>query len=385
MVIERRDEILGCLVGIATLDSAVDELNRSVSALAGAAREIQRHSPSRPRQVAVFLPSNNVLYSYVLFGLVPALYSHRVDIRPSARVADVACAIHEILDPEVRRVSDADVRLTAATQREFLDVCRSADAILFAGRHHNGISVARAAPREAVTLLFGSGPNPCVVGPEADIEAVVDDVVAARLYNVGQDCLCPDIVFVHDLQLSRFVDALSSALELISRADRTEPGVNVAPLVYPDAVIRAAAFVAEHEEWVVRGGGVDVETGFVEPTVVAPPSAHLHPPELFSPIFLVVGYADATDVVSWLTSPEEVLRGMYACVYGEPELPRGRIGTTIVAEACTTFDVEDGNKPFGGYGIQASSVVRGSAAAGRPLLLSAELGAARARSGGVDA
>ena len=56
-----------------------------------------RNNPPAIDRLSVFLPSNNVLYSYVLFGVIPSLYADRVDIRPSSRTRQTAVAVHQLL------------------------------------------------------------------------------------------------------------------------------------------------------------------------------------------------------------------------------------------------------------------------------------------------
>ena len=50
------------------------------------------------------------------------------------------------------------------------------------------------------------------------------------------------------------------------------------------------------------------------------------------------------------------------------------VGTSVIVPNAVTFDVEDGNRPFGGYGVQASSVRHGDDLTARPVLLSKEVG-----------
>ena len=105
----------------------------------------------------------------------------------------------------------------------------------------------------------------------------------------------------------------------------------------------------------------------------------MHRPIAFSPVFQVCAYDDPAQIAQWATTPEEMARGMYMTVYGEPELQSGVIGTSVVLRDCTTFDIEDGNRPFGGYGLHASSVHEHGQLTARPLLVSAEFGADRSR------
>ncbi|MEU5090318.1 aldehyde dehydrogenase family protein [Streptomyces sp. NPDC021356] len=375
-LLRHRDELHGVLTRVATAQAANDELFRSLRALAGAPWEVLRNAPRRLTRLATFLPSNNLLYSYVLFGVIPSLYTDEVRIRPSARVAPAAMAVHEILGPHLSGLGGGRVLMEPVSQRQFLADCARSDAVVFAGQPDNGRTVAAQLPGDALLLAFGSGPNPLVVGPEADTDAVCRTVLTARLYNSGQDCLCTDIVFVHRSLVREVVPRLTAALAEVGVGDRRDPATRVAPLVYPDAVQEAAAFLTAHREFTVGGGRVDLARRVVEPTLLHLPwQDAFHPPEFFSPVVLTMEYSDPAQITRWLHSAEESARGMYVSVFGEPALAgRTRVATSVVCEERVTFDVEDGNRPFGGYGPLSGSVHRHGTATGRPLLLSAEAG-----------
>jgi len=380
-VLKSRHTLLDVLVETSTRTAAEDEINRSVRAIAGAAWEIGRNNPPAIDRLSVFLPSNNVLYSYVLFGVIPSLYADRVDIRPSSRTRQTAVAVHQLLAKACGFAPTDRVSVVEASQRDFIASCRRSDAIVFTGQFDNGVQVMRRVGEHPCFLMFGSGPNPMIVGPEASSVRIQMALVSSRLYNSGQDCLCTDLIFVHRSLLPEVIEGLKKILSGIPITERDTPGALVAPLVYPDAAREAAVYIADHAEQVIFGGNADPGTLRVEPTVILhPTSAGLHPPEFFSPIFCMVPYDDPAEISRWASTSVEMNRGMYATVFGEPRLTDSRLGTAAILRDMTTFDYEDGNKPFGGYGIQAGSV-RGADGrlVARPLLLSAELAAWDAR------
>ncbi|MEU8122403.1 aldehyde dehydrogenase family protein [Spirillospora sp. NPDC049024] len=374
--LEAQDRLIGVLTDITPYDAARDELHRAIRTLSGATWEIARNDPRRLDRVAVFLPSNNVFYSYVLFGLVPALYSGEVAIRPSARTRETALALHDVMLERLPWLRGR-VRLAEASQRDFVKVCAASDATVFTGRYENGLNVMERVGPDPLFLLMGSGPNPMVVGPDADPAAVCRSLLISRLYNSGQDCLCTDLVFVHRSRIRPLLDRLRGHLSALPVGDRRKPGTLIAPLVYDDAVEGAAEFLDAHRYHLVHGGEVRAEDGYVAPSIVVLPSAEgFSPPELFSPVFCLCAYDDVEEIRAWAQTPAELDRGMYATVFGEPRLTGELLGSAVVCRERTTFDVEDGNQPFGGYGPQASSVRRDGTLAARPLLLSAEAGAA---------
>lgn len=167
------------------------------------------------------------------------------------------------------------------------------------------------------------------------------------------------------------VAELKEALATIEIGDRGDPSTVVAPLVYQDAVEGAAEFLDLHSRHVVAGGRVDVAAAVVEPSVVVfDEHTEFHPPELFAPIVAVVPYSDPQFLHEWAQRPVELSRGMYCSVYGEPALTGARLGTAVVCHGASALDVEDGNQPFGRFGMQASSVHQRGFSSPQPLLLS---------------
>ena len=380
-VLTHRSALLDILTETATRTAAEDEINRSVRALAGAAWEVARNGPPRTGRLAVFLPSNNVLYSYVLFGLIPSLYCDEIVIRPSARTRATAFAVHALLATTCGPRVMERVRLVEESQRTFQTTCADADAVVFTGQYENGLEVMGKIGDRPLFLLFGSGPNPMIVGPQAAAERTTRAMLTSRLYNSGQDCLCSDLIFVHRSHLDAVVDDLKVALSAVRTVGRRSPGAVVAPLVYADAAEQAEKYISDHAERVVFGGRADSRTLRVDPTVILHDrSQQLHPPEFFSPIFCLTPYEDPSEIESWAFSPYELSRGMYASVFGEQRIDSRRLGTARVLRETTTFDHEDGNRPFGGHGPQAGAV-RGpdGRLQARPLLLSAELAARGSR------
>ncbi|MCX4820531.1 aldehyde dehydrogenase family protein [Streptomyces sp. NBC_01142] len=370
-----RDDLLALLTRVATYSSARDELLRSIGALTGAPWELARNRPPQLARLSVFLPSNNILYSYALFGLIPALYCDQVIIRPSARFRDTAYAVHKLigsrLDPDLAQ----RIKMIEISRRQFRPVCAESDAVVFTGRPSQAYDTMNDVGDRPLFLAIGSGPNPLIVGPRTDPGAACRAILRARLHNSGQDSLCPDVIFVHRLRLDAIVEQLRAELSVLTVGARSWPDTVLTPLVHDDAVNSAAEFLAANADHVVSGGEVDPERLLVEPSLlVFPEGAGFHPPELFSPVFCIVPYEDPEMLREWARSPEELERGMYVAALGEPRLTGETLGTAVISRNATALDVEDGNQPFGGYGVHASSIRRDGRLIGRPLLLSAEAG-----------
>ncbi|WP_431030786.1 aldehyde dehydrogenase family protein [Plantibacter sp. RU18] len=319
--------------------------------------------------LSVFLPSNNLLYSYVLYALVPSTWGANVRLRPSSRVKQTYFNLRDIFRADV----DPSVRLVDETQKDFVSAACSSDIVVFTGSPTNGQSIARALSSEQTLLGMGSGPNPTVVGPDASVGKAVHDAVVARLYNGGQDCLCSDVIFVQRDKMDDFEQRLVATLERVPAATRATAGLINSPLVYQDAFDAASAWLAESSSklrW--QSSSID-EPLFVPSSVVRNETiATADVREFFSPIFNLVAYDRPSEVRDWLEAPEQSANGFYLSVYGEPSLAAPVIGNAVNCADQSALDSEDGNAAFGGYGINASWISHRGESWGTPILLSRE-------------
>ncbi|MBO8192083.1 aldehyde dehydrogenase [Streptomyces oryzae] len=372
-LLRSRTELLSVLTRLATYASARDELLRSLRAVAGAPWELARTGVPQLSRISVVLPQHSALYSYVRDCLVPALYCDEVVVRPTPRIRETACAVHQIisrgLDPQLA----SRIRFTDAAESDFMPVCAESDAVVHTGSVEAGNRLMTGIGDAPLFLFSGPAPNPLIVGPRTEPAAACRTVLRARLYNSGQDRRCPDVLFVHRLRLNALVEQLRAELSVLTVGARGWPDAVLTALAYGEAVEGAARFLAAHTDRLVTGGGTDPERMQIEPSLlVFDEDPGFHPPALAGPLFCVVPYEDPELLREWARNPRELERGMYASVLGEPRLTGRTLGTAVVLRDGTPFDVEDGNQPCGGYGVHASGVRREGVLLGRPLLLSRE-------------
>ncbi|GAA2077375.1 hypothetical protein GCM10009801_33440 [Streptomyces albiaxialis] len=367
------DAVLPVLTRLATHRTARDELLRAVATLAGAPRELARHGPPQLGRVAALLPPHNLLLSFVVHGLVPALYADEVVLRPTERTQHTANALHKALTKHLDPALMERVQLTDATPEEFAPVCAEADAVVCWAGPDGARATMTAIGERPLFLALGPAPDPLVIGPRTDPAAACRAVLRARLHNSGQDRLCPDVVFVHRLRLDALVERLRAELSVLTVGVRTWPDTVLTSMIYIEAVERTARFLEENAAHVVTGGTADPDRMLVEPTLlVLPESPAFHPPELLAPVFCLVPYDDPALIREWARAPEELDRGRYASVLGEPRLTGETLGTAALLRNTTAHDAEDGNRPFGGFGPHAGGVRHDGRLLGRPLLLSQE-------------
>src|SRR5262249_8000142 len=95
----RRNEsrIEAILKPIAGARSIRHEIDGAMNVLESARAEVTAASPAMIDQFAVFHSSNALLYEYTLHCLIPTLFSRKVVVRPSSRVATPTIELSNLL------------------------------------------------------------------------------------------------------------------------------------------------------------------------------------------------------------------------------------------------------------------------------------------------
>jgi aldehyde dehydrogenase (NAD+) len=367
LLVSDRDRVLRLLTEGCTYRAAEYELDGAVATLAGAVAEVGTHRPGPVSRVAVFMPSNVLLYSYVLYLLVPTLFAEQVRFRPASLVARQLLSLHEALAPAHR----LPIEPMAVSQRAFVrDGVGPADVVVFTGAYQNAEELRQQLGHGQLFLYLGSGINPFIVAPGADLDLAVRDAVAIRLLNSGQDCLAPDLFCVNRADLESFVDLLVRQLVSTRYGDYSDPGADFGPILYDDALEHAGQYLLRHQRHLVHGGRIDFRTRRVDPAVVVRPWGG-KVPEVFAPIFTVVGYEDEARLADTLAGGVFAERAMGASVYGRsPRLVEALRERHMVTVDATLLSIDNGNEPFGGRGPMANYVTCDGRLHPEPILVS---------------
>ncbi|WP_055528799.1 aldehyde dehydrogenase family protein [Streptomyces alboniger] len=368
-VAEHEDEVLEILTDISPYDTARTEIQSFLCVLDGAEEEIRRGRPNGVPQAAVFMPSNIPLYSYALYLLVTSLYSDRVTFRPATAIENQMQRLHALLGP----VHRLPIEIFELSRRKFVTgPVREADFIVFTGEFSNAETIREGLADDQLFLFFGQGINPFVIAPDADLPHAVRDLVRIRMHNSGQDCFGPDVVYAPQGRTEEFLDLLTAELSALRFGQNKDPEADYGPLSYDSALVDCADYLARHARRIHYGGRLDLPSRRVEPTVLLWDFDDKIPlDEMFAPVFNVVSYPGARRLRERLASPYFNERALGAMVYGnDPETVEvlARRHQTCVNR--TLLDAEDGNRPFGGYGMRANYLSYGGERRAEPLLVS---------------
>lgn len=178
--------------------------------------------------------------------------------------------------------------VTASRERtpEVVDVWL-ADArvrkISFTGSTPVGKHLARASADTLKKLSLELGGNaPFIVFEDADVDAAVEGLMAAKFRNGGQTCVCPNRVFVQAKVHDAFVDKLAARVGALKVGPATEADSQIGPMINARAVEKIERHVRDA---VARGARVVVGGERLR-------SARCDGPNYYAPTVLV--NADAT-------------------------------------------------------------------------------------------
>jgi acyl-CoA reductase-like NAD-dependent aldehyde dehydrogenase len=223
-------------------------------------------------------------------------------------------------------------------------------AVSFTGSAAVGARLARDASHATVLLELGSA-APLVAEADADVDAVVDGVVAGGFGHAGQSCVSVQRLLLHE-------DIAEAVLErLVPRVRSLRVGAPLEPSSDLSCVIDAQAG-ARVRAWIVRslasagrllvGGGGD--GAIVEPTLVVdvPLDAPLWTDEVFGPVVAIRTFTSTDEAIAAVDAgPPLIHLGVFTADLDTALtwVDRTRAGAVHVNES-PTFRVD--HAPYGG-------------------------------------
>src|SRR5580698_6717198 len=180
--------------------------------------------------------------------------------------------------------------------------------IFFTGSTRVGKLVMAAAAKHlaSVTLELG-GKSPVIVDEGADVKKIAGDLAAAKQFNGGQACICPDYVFVKEQQKNGLVEEFRAKVKQnLYRDDGSIKKENIAQIVndqnfarikrlFDDAVAKGAKIAV--------GGTLEGADRTIHPTMLTDvtPEMLIMQEEIFGPIVPVLTYKDIDDVIDYIS------------------------------------------------------------------------------------
>lgn len=368
-IYRHQEKIHNILQSLSTYSSIQYEIDSAIHTLQNAEKEIQRECPNLINKMSVYHSSNVLLYSYVLYGIIPSVYCKEIVIRPSTWVKDHTLAIHELFQP----ILSLPIRMSPISQRKFTENAYNSEAIVFTGRYENSVGL-REHFKESLFLFFGSGTNPMIIGKQVDMKSVVAAAIRGRLINSGQDCLCHNVIFVDESVANNFLQELMPAVKQLRFGENTDCDADYGPIFYEGVAESVANFWQKNQQFCIHRNRISVENKIIDPLIFTSTiNDMVSLEEFFAPVFYIVTYSNNRQLEDWLLEADQLRKAMALSIFGEVDLSPFVNRYYFVSYDKAFFENESGNEPFGGFGVEASYAYYKGVVSSRPLLISREI------------
>ena len=186
--------------------------------------------------------------------------------------------------------------------------------IFFTGSTRVGKIVMAAAAKHlaSVTLELG-GKSPVIVDEDADVKKLAADLAAAKQFNGGQACICPDYVLIREEQKGGLIEEFRAkvAQNLYSEDGRIQKE-NIAQIVNEQNFSRVKRLFDDAVEKGARvavGGILEEGDRTIHPTLLTDvtPDMLIMQEEIFAPVVPVMTYENLDDVVTYISGRDKPL------------------------------------------------------------------------------
>jgi succinate-semialdehyde dehydrogenase/glutarate-semialdehyde dehydrogenase len=224
---------------------------------------------------------------------------------PLTSLALVALAAEAGVPPGVLNIVTASRERTPEVVDAWLDDAR-VRKITFTGSTPVGKHLARRSADTLKKLSLELGGNaPFIVFEDADIEAAVEGLMAAKFRNGGQTCVCPNRVFVHEAVHERFAELLVARVAALRVGPASDAASQIGPMINARAVEKIERHV---QDAVARGARVltggtrlpEFGANYFAPTVLADADATMACAceETFGPVAPLTRFSNEAEVIA---------------------------------------------------------------------------------------
>ena len=251
----------------------------------------------------------NAPVTLLVRSLAPAMAAGCASVVKAApQTALVNAKLFELL-AEVEGLPPGVVNMLAETGSEAAQALVSSpevDVISYTGGTEVGkkIMAAGAATLKRMNLELG-GSAPCMVFPDADLDAAAAGIVRAGMSHAGQVCVAASRVLAHESIAADLLGRLAAGLAGLRLGPAENGGSQLGPLIDQASRQRMEGLVQESRsvgELLLEGrapGGKLAKGAFISPSLVRVenPGSALLQQEIFGPLLTVDGFADEDEGV----------------------------------------------------------------------------------------
>ncbi len=341
-------------VVISELDLAIKNLHKwmkpkrkkmSLSQMPGSVRV-----HSEPYGVVLIISPWNYPFQLAVLPLIGAIAAGNCAcVKPSAYSANTSKVINRIVSEAFDEHYICVVEGGREENTELLN--EKFDYIFFTGNPTVGRIVMSAAARNLtpVTLELG-GKSPCIVDKDIDIEKTAKRILFGKLMNLGQTCVAPDYLMVHEGIKNELIDELKNAYHnMIS--DETYLKSALPHIINLKHYNRLKSYLSEGD--IIFGGKTYDDSMHISLTLLdnMKLDGPLMTEEIFGPILPILTWKKTDDVISFVNSRPKPLalylftnnKQIQDAITKQVSYGGGCINDTIL-------HIASHHQPFGGVG-----------------------------------
>lgn len=234
------------------------------------------------------------------------------------------------------------------------------DFIFFTGGMRIGQIVMEAAAKQLtpVTLEIG-GKSPCIVDQTIDLDYAARRVAWGKLINVGQTCIAPDYVFIHESCKHSFVKKLEINIDRFY-GENPEKSSSYGHIINKKQFDRLNRLIQTSR--VLFGGKTDPNKLYISPTLIdgADWTDPIMQEEIFGPILPILTFSNIEEVILKVKQQPKPL-ALYLFTKNK-EVKKKVLDQISFGGGCVNdclFHFVNENLPFGGIGARSLGKYRG--------------------------
>lgn len=225
------------------------------------------------------------------------------------------------------------------------------DHVFYTGSTNVGKAVYKMAAEKLVpvTLELG-GKSPCIVAKDANIEVAARRIALSKFSNVGQMCIAPDYVLVHQSVTDALIAEFKKAITHFFGNDPLQSD-EYGRIINQKQFDRLAGYLNNGS--IAFGGRADREALYISPTILLDVDLRsgVMQEEIFGPVLPVISFSSDEEVKEIISQHPDPL-AFYLFTKSKEEEDKW-LGTVAFGGGCvnnTALHFTNNRLPFGGRG-----------------------------------